>query len=239
MQTAEYLVAIARHETDGIPFYLFSPPESAAAPLVVVLHGLNSRKERLMEVCLRLTAAGRRVCALDLRGHGERVNDDTQYLRRDWSDPMFAPAIARVVLDGILDVASVVTDLGASRYTILGHSLGGYVALLTALEDSRVAAVCCMSGALDISALPPAPGADSSRYDPARRASELAQKPVFLLHGTDDLIVPIAGARRLWGALTAAGIPRRDSALREFPGVGHELTPAMMTEAVEWIRRVQ
>lgn len=239
MEISRYRLTIERHQADGIPFYLYAPLETPDAPLCVVLHGLNSSKERMLEFCLLLTEAGKRVCALDLRSQGERRNEDTPLLGLPWSDPQFTPAIARVITGSVSDVATAASYLNAERYTLLGRSLGGFIALLTALEDARAVAVCCMSGALNLSALPAAYQADSARYDPARRAAELARKPVLLLHGTEDQVVPLTGARRLWSALTASGVPLRHSDLREYPGVGHEFAPKIMRDAVAWVRELE
>ena len=237
METARYRVEIARHEFNDFPFYLFAPQDAAAEiSTVFVLHGLNARKERHLEMCLQLTAANLRACMMDLRGHGERINEDTLTLRRDWSDPAFVPAIARTIMGSIQDVHALADYLELTRYAIIGQSLGGYTALLTALQDDRVRRVINISGSLDLSNLPPPfGGAAALRFDAAQQASLLKRIPLLLLHGDADATVPIAGARRLHAALLAAGASPEKAVLHEYPGIGHELTPAMIAEAVAFV----
>jgi pimeloyl-ACP methyl ester carboxylesterase len=246
MKTAEYRLSITRYEIEGIPLYVYAPlgndssqeTISEALPLVVVLHGLNSRKENQLAFSLRLVNAGYRVCTLDLRGHGERRNEDTDFLRLHWSEPQFAPAIGRTIIGSVLDIVSVVSELGVDRYYIAGHSLGGHIALLTALEDPRASAVCCIGGSLDLSALPTDPDRPSdvvARYDPVRRADALARKKVLLLHGVDDATVPITGAWRLWNAMETSGNLSLHSFFRTYPGIGHELAPVLMQDCIEWL----
>ena len=237
MEIAAYQVAITRYETQGIPFYRIAPlTASPETPIVFALHGLNARKERFLELCLQLTAANLSACLVDLRGHGERLNDDTPLLRGSRTDPAIIPAIIRTILGTVGDVSRVADSLGLSRYALIGHSLGGYTALLAALEDSRAAAVVAIAGAFDLSGMPPDFGVSPERGDVTRRAAELKRIPALLLHGADDMTVPLYGSQLLHAALLAAGASPTDAVLREFPGVGHELTPEMIAEAVAFVR---
>jgi dienelactone hydrolase len=239
MRTASYEVRVERHEAAEIPFYLFTSHGAAEGlPIVFVLHGLHSRKERHLDLCLRLADAGLCAVAVDLRSHGERTDADTEALKQDRKTPQFAAAFARSVAGTVDDLAALATDFGADSYAIVGHSMGGYVATMTALADPRVSVIVNISGSLDITASTPEQAAESARWNPADRAAELYPRAVLLLHGDSDETVPVRGARRLHAALCAAY--RGDNAPRaafiEYAGVGHELTPPMAEEAVTWVR---
>jgi len=80
-------------------------------------------------------APGYRVVSLDLAGHGSSGTH-----RAVWS------------LDGLGDdVAAVVTDLGLERVVLVGHSMGGPVALLAAGRlVGRVEAVICADALHDV-----------------------------------------------------------------------------------------
>ncbi|MCE3002020.1 MAG: alpha/beta hydrolase [Xanthomonadaceae bacterium] len=64
---------------------------------------------------------------------------------------------------------------------------------------------------------------------------DVADPPVFLLHGTADLTVPLAQSRRLRDALSLAGVA---TTYREISGLGH-VPPggAAAAEARTWIRQ--
>jgi pimeloyl-ACP methyl ester carboxylesterase len=91
---------------------------------VVLLHGLASNARIWDGVARRLAGGGRRVVALDQRGHGESEQPDTGYdfatVRRD--------------LESVLDA------LGLRRPVIAGHSWGANVALQYAAERAGAAA---------------------------------------------------------------------------------------------------
>lgn len=83
---------------------------------VVILHGLFGSARNWGAIARRLAAAGRRVIAADLRNHGDSPHD----ARMDYV------AMAE-------DVASLIEERGGGRAAVLGHSMGGKVAMVLAL----------------------------------------------------------------------------------------------------------
>lgn len=84
---------------------------------------------------LEAFASGYRVLSLDLAGHGA-----SGHLRAAWSVTGLAQ-----------DVATVVRDAGLQRVVLVGHSMGGPVALLAApLLPDRVEAVVCADALHDV-----------------------------------------------------------------------------------------
>lgn len=92
----------------------------AGGPALVLLHGLFGRAANFGAVMSRLAASGRRVLALDLRNHGASPHADT----------MDYPAMAA-------DVAETLDAVGALPCRLVGHSMGGKVAMALALTDPR------------------------------------------------------------------------------------------------------
>ncbi len=105
--------------------------ERGEGPLVVLLHGflcsaeIDFGRRGLID---RFAQAGRRVVALDARGHGDsdKPREPSAYGAR---------AMAR-------DVEALLDHLGASRADLLGYSLGAFTALEVALRDSRIQGLC-------------------------------------------------------------------------------------------------
>ncbi len=87
-----------------------------AGPPVVLLHGLFGAAQNWGTIQKRLAGTGRRVIALDLRNHGASP----------WDSAMDYPAMAA-------DVAETLAALGAPRAAVIGHSMGGKVAMVLAI----------------------------------------------------------------------------------------------------------
>jgi 3-oxoadipate enol-lactonase len=99
-------------------------------PLVVLLHSIGTDRTLWDAHVPGLVAAGRRVAAVDLRGHG--------------GSPVLPGPYAVAELGD--DVVGLLDELGAERADVVGVSLGGAIALSLALRHpARVGriAVCC------------------------------------------------------------------------------------------------
>ncbi|MBX9699043.1 MAG: alpha/beta fold hydrolase, partial [Acetobacteraceae bacterium] len=90
--------------------------EAGTGAPVALLHGLFGAAQNWGTVQKRLAEAGHRVIALDLRNHGASP----------WEEAMDYPAMAA-------DVAETLAALGAPRSAVVGHSMGGKVAMVLAL----------------------------------------------------------------------------------------------------------
>lgn len=90
--------------------------EYGAGRPVAILHGLFGSGRNWATIAQRL-AAHRRVVALDLRNHGASA----------WADTMSYREMAD-------DVFAALDKLGERRFALIGHSMGGKVAMTMALE---------------------------------------------------------------------------------------------------------
>ena len=89
-------------------------PKEIIAP-TIILHGLFG-SARNWQTIARNLASSRSVWALDLRNHG----------RSPWATPMTYPAMTQ-------DVIHFIENLGQGPVTLIGHSMGGKVAMFLAL----------------------------------------------------------------------------------------------------------
>lgn len=216
--------------------------------LVFVVHGLLSRKERHIELCLALAAAGFTACALDARSHGERATPEAVARLSGQLGLEFLGAFADAVVGTAGDLPLVADYLGHAAYGVIGHSMGGYVALRAGAGDERARVIVSVAGNGDWALLPQGAGVllPPEIAELVRRESPLGQaerffpRPLLLLHGATDSVVPVAGDRALHAALR----PRYDEAGRgerlslvEYPGVGHDWLPDMAERAVAWMGR--
>jgi uncharacterized protein len=122
---------IALRAPGGPPLAGLLWPAPAGAPGVLVVHGLDSRKENHADFGERVAAAGMAALALDLRGHGASGG----------------------TLDGGLidDVLAGLDELALRGHRPLGgrgSSLGGLLALHAARVDARVRAAVALCPAV-------------------------------------------------------------------------------------------
>ena len=195
---------------DGIQLSaVLERPHSGRCPLVIVLHGFTSCKEKphTIAACEAMRAAGFATLRFDLYGHGESGGEFKKHTLYKWISNTMA----------VIDYArglDFVTGIFLS-----GHSQGGLVAALTAgMEPDRVRGLILRAPAFMI----PQCARDGSMlgysFDPKRIPDEIqiikgltlegnyirvAQtiraedamerfpRPVLLLHGDEDDTVPL------------------------------------------------
>jgi esterase len=93
--------------------------EYGSGPLLAILHGLFGSGRNWASIAQRL-AVHHRVIALDLRNHGASP----------WAETMDYAEMAE-------DVRASLEARGYTRFALLGHSMGGKVAMMLALQHSE------------------------------------------------------------------------------------------------------
>ena len=171
------------------------------APLALLLHGIPGA-EKNHDLAQHLRAAGWHVLVLHFSGAwgsggnydiGGQVNDTLAALDYLLSDD--APA-----------------KVDAARVAVVGFSLGSRAALLSAAADERIGAVVSIAGFCDFSEAMLGPDflnacapfltgmtaeslagqwmALGDGLQPLEALAKIAPRPVLILHGTEDEIVP-------------------------------------------------
>jgi pimeloyl-ACP methyl ester carboxylesterase len=105
-------------DVNGINLYYET--HGTGRPLILLHGGLGSGE--MFGPLLPALAAGHQVIAVDLQGHGRTADID-----RPISIPLMAD-----------DIAALIAHLGLERPDVMGYSLGGGVALLTAIGHPEV-----------------------------------------------------------------------------------------------------
>ena len=177
-------------------------------PAVVLLHGSDGPGPRYRTAAHLLASAGYHVFLV-------------HYLDRTGESRAHVPTIGRhlpawtaAARDGLSVVAGQ-PGVDPDRIGVLGISLGGGLALLTAQAEPRVRAVVTYFGFLPVS------------LDPAGRLP-----PTLVLHGARDRVVPVAAATQLQALLQARRIPHE---IQIYPDQGHGFTGAAALDAARRI----
>ncbi len=178
-----------------VPTARSSPPEGC--PTVILAHGLYDSKRTMLHLVPWLHEAGYNVLLFDFRGHGES----------DHRPVTVGPAEALDV-EAALDWLEAAGDGGCAERWIggLGMSLGAAALVNAAAQDGRLDALILDSlfadwGDTDFAKgyrLSPdwlVPGVPS----PEKLLPQI-HVPVFIIHGTADILVHVDHAQRLYDA---------------------------------------
>ena len=195
----------------AVPTLLIQAEEvyTAPPPLLLWIHGRTAFKELDPGRYLRLMRRGISVCAIDLPGHGERL------------DPrLHKPAhIMESILQAVEEVDTVtrfaIDALNADpkRVAIGGMSAGGMVACSRLCRPHLFAAAALESTSGNWIELPmmdvvDAPAAERiAESDPMHHLNHWRPLPLIAIHARLDTWVPFAGQWRFLDALEALGPP--------------------------------
>jgi len=122
----------------------WKPTSAEPRGVVVIMHGLKDHTGHYAAFAARLAAAGYAVHAFDLRGHGRSAGP--RVAPRTWND--YAEDLEQFL-------ASVEKREPGRKVFLLGHSMGGAIATLVALEHQpRLAGLIVSAPALAVDAPP-------------------------------------------------------------------------------------
>jgi dipeptidyl aminopeptidase/acylaminoacyl peptidase len=189
-------------------------PDSGAnpAPTIVFCHGNAFNIKRHTAFMDFLPQEGFNVFLFDYRSYGM---SDKGPLHRDGLIHDASAAIDYVFTRG---------DVDPDRVGLYGMSLGGTIGLAAAAEDERIASVCSLAtfstweGVSGDFVPVVGPWLISPGRDAVDTAAMLGDRPLLILHGTDDRVVNFRHAPLIVDAAERAGV---DVELQRFEGAGH------------------
>ncbi len=246
---------------DHIPVVYLMPTESPDPSAgqrvsrkvpVIWLPGFRGSKESVEPQLRALAGAGFIALSFDPWQHGARAVEPAQELRSRVLGNIrrhFWPILAHTAeeVTRVLDFAY--HELGARGSAgIGGTSMGGDIAVAAAGIDQRIAAVAACVATADwlrpgSHEIPGAPDKYAlrcySRCNPLTNAANYAHLPAITFQsGALDAQVPPDGGERFVAALGGLfPVSGGRCEVRLHDGVGHEVTPCMLDEGVQWFTR--
>lgn len=198
-------------ENDTVFVYLFSPPAKPRGK-ILVLHTLRSKDVALeKEICRRFAQLGYESAVLILPYHLKRCPPG---LKRAWGFLSSPSTIRATIIQSVVDVRRFI-DLWLKddeQLAIVGVSLGAIVSSLAMAVDQRVSVGAFLLGGGNLPhllshSLILFPEAFKWRkvdwsvlddVDPIKYASLIPPRPVFMVDGRLDLVVPYNCSFPLW-----------------------------------------
>ncbi len=219
----------------------FFPGRSRAT--IVLSHGYGDQQEQMLPWADFLNRAGYSVFTYDMRNRGA-----------SGGDAITLGALEQEDLLAVVDYLVTRPDVDPERIGALGLSLGAVATILAAARDPRIKAVVADSAFSDVPSaidtafehfigLPAFPfspitvrvmewriGRSVRRVRPVDAIARISPRPVFLIHGLNDTIIPPDNGERNFAA---AGEPKE---VWWVPGACH--TGSRDTTGAEYDRRV-
>ena len=203
----------------------------APATSVIWLHGLGADGSDFVPI---VPALGLRTPVRFVFPHAPMrpVTINGGMVMRAWYDVLTLEGVRQEDETGIresahrvegLIAAELVRGVAPARVILAGFSQGGAMALHVGLRHAAR-----LGGLLALSAYLPLAHAVAAEASPAGRGT-----PVFLAHGTQDPLIPVARARMARNALAALGCPVD---YREYP-IGHTVSDAEIRDLAAWLAR--
>ena len=180
----------------------------------MLVHGHTSEKEwPVARFAPALARAGIASVAYDLPDHGERSDGQGTFfdIFFEWADLddllTMLDGVTRSVKDGrwVTDYLETRTEVDPERIAAMGYSLGSYIGCVLTGVEGRIRGVVMNVGGTNVEVEDyvrsvPLGWAIGGRYFPSYHAPNISPRPVPMLNGLQDAVVP-AAAQSLYDAL--------------------------------------
>jgi fermentation-respiration switch protein FrsA (DUF1100 family) len=216
---------------DIVPGLFAHPKKEGVYPVVLLMHGLGSSKEEMLQhFGIPLLAKGYAVLALDAPHHGERIipNDN----------PKAPDAFGEAVHDGCVDYRRALDwlatrkDVDMKRIGLIGYSMGAIEGTILGGVEERISAFAlCVGGDPIIAFIPQVPDANRTQIFticPSLYVDHIAPRPIIMLNARQDKTVVESASKRLYDA---AKEPKE----QVWYDSGHILPPSALDKCIAWI----
>jgi len=202
-------------------------PRETPAPAIVFSHGFTGNKIEAHRLFVRaarkMSENGFVAVRFDFRGSGESDGEfEEMTISSEVSD-----------LNAILSFLEERREIVREKIGLVGLSLGGVVSILTAAENPIVKAVCTWSSPADLKSLSSISDSlgvnagfigkgyvdlpsgyrvgrgffeDALKHDILGSCSKISPRPLLIIHGSRDNVVPVEHAKMLYNS---AGEPKK------------------------------
>ena len=210
---------------------MLSRPAPNPRTTLIVLHGLGADGHDFVPICGELDLSTIGPVRYVFPHAPERpVTINGGYVMRAWYDILGADLVKREDEAGLRESQQQIAELidaerergvAAERIVVMGFSQGCAMALMTALRYPHR-----LGGAVGLSGYVPLAAATA-----AERATANAGLPIFLAHGTQDGVVPLARGSASRDALRALG---HDVAWHDYP-MPHSVCAEEIQDLNAWL----
>lgn len=242
---------IEKLQISGIPTIVIKPKEAVdKLPLIILYHGWSSSKENHMMLGQTLALYGYNVLIPDALHHGERGVLD--YDAKGTVVTSFWPIIFNNIKEAEQLISYGIKELSADkdRIAVMGHSMGGFSSAGIFVKYPNIKTVININGSFSYAhteslMLANLGGYDVTQehieelklYDPMYHLETLAQRPMLIVHGEQDQVVPIGGQDYFFNEVQEIYKDIMGNIkFARFPRVNHYITVQMVEEILLWLQ---
>ena len=230
-----------------IPAIIFRPIDIVkTTPTVVFYHGWSSSKELQRLRGFILASVGYQVVIPDAIYHGER-NALPEY-----SPEATLEYFWDVVFKNIEEYSIIERELvekynaDPNRIAVMGNSMGGFTTGGIFANNKCIKALVVFNGCcgwenfnqkFDVTITEKLEAVEKKvkELDPMNHLNSLTDRPILLLHGDGDVVVPIDSQRIFYNKLSPMYNNKEKVSLIEYPKLNHVVTTNMMEETINWL----
>lgn len=236
-----------------IPALVWRGHGEGPRPAIISLHGGGGSKADVDPLAVRHRVEhGLTIITIDAYNHGDRAPVGFDMTRARANLAAFLDIIERTARDLFAVIAALRNDprIDSGRIGLRGGSMGGYIVLMAVGLGLPAAAVLSICGGVDYERIWALQGAGRSRpggtevlervpaLDPIYHLLAFPPRPVLMIHGEKDPVVPIAGQRALYDALVPLYAANPGDCLF-LTHAGEHATPAEIERlGWEWLTRM-
>lgn len=220
-------------------------------PTIILYHGWSSRKEFQRIRGYLLAMVGYQVIIPDAIYHGER-NSLKNYDIEDAKE-YFWEIILQNLKEADILINSIIENYNGDRKRIgvIGNSMGGITAS-GVFTHYPLNTLVVLNGSgdwnkfNDILISNEFGGLNKKdillyeeiiKYDPANNLDKLKERPILLLHGKDDSLVPIESQESFYNKVKEKNICDDKIKFIKYDNLNHFVTTNMMEESINWFKK--
>ena len=234
-------------QIQGIPAIIFRPKEAKGRiPTVIFYHGWSSSKELQRLRGFILASAGYQAVLPDAVYHGERnplhQYDNEAAIKYFWD----------VIFNNIEEYGTIARELtlkynaDPERIAVMGNSMGGFTAVGIFTHNKDIKTLIVFNGSCGWESfngsieVPSSEEIETLRQrvehmDPMNNSDMLKDRPILMLHGDSDIVVPVDSQRIFYNKLSQLYNDKDKISLIEYPRLNHFVTTNMMEESINWL----
>lgn len=236
-----------------IPAIIFRPKEAnELIPTIILYHGWSSNKESQRIRGFILSATGYQVVIPDAIHHGERNplhNYDAENATKYFWDTIFNNLEES---DYIIDEIISKHNADPNRIGIIGNSMGGFTAAGVFTHNQSIKTLVVFNGScgwenfnrklkesFEIRVTEKLNEIEKkvNKLDPSNNLNLLLDRPILILHGDSDKVVPIESQRIFYNKIKPMYEYKDNMKFIEYPNLNHFVTTNMMEESIDWFHK--
>lgn len=222
-------------------------------PILIIMHGFDSCKERKLQHAYMAAAAGSFVVLPDAVRHGEREDSAFAALSYEQKAEFLFDIVEETAAEihTILDHYRQQSFIHSEACGLIGSSMGGMIIYeyLSRYGTDRLKVCGIIISSPDFGSiidrnleneayaniLPPSEIKRIKARQPLPAIQQLRDFPLCLLNAEDDPIMPIQPVKNLYSTLHQAYTQKEAIKMHTYRNSGHQTTTEMMKESVEWM----